>query len=364
MTRFVLSAALLVALAGCDQQQNQYLTDATEQQLVMLVEVKTGVPLEYSTVGTVVSDQQLDITSRLTGYIKKISVKEGDKVEQGQILVRLDSADIDGAIHQASAAASTAQAAFNDAQLDFEKFQNLLQRGSASDNEFRKIKLKRDAAKEMLNSTKAALSAAKAQLNYIDIKAPVSGYVIAKIKHEGDMALPGVPILAIQSRGGMLFQTYITEDFMASVAPGMQVQVRLDQNPQSHTGAVTHLVPAADPVTHSYLAKISLPNDAKLMSGMFGRATFRISTKNEPYIPENTLVERGGLKGVFVVDSDSIVRFHWLRLGRRWDDNIEVTAGLSGGEMIVSDTASRLRDGEKVTVTESVEKVLVTEAPK
>ena len=83
-----------------------------------VITVSVGAPVEYTTVGSVVSDQRVDVTSRLSGYIRAVLVHEGDRVRRGQVLVRLDASDVEGSIRQAQAGVSAAEAAFRDAEAD------------------------------------------------------------------------------------------------------------------------------------------------------------------------------------------------------------------------------------------------------
>jgi multidrug efflux system membrane fusion protein len=107
--------------------------------------------VEYTVVGSVVSDQRVDVASRLSGYIREVLVQEGDRVRRGQLLARIDAADVEGGIRQGRAIVGAADAASRDAQIDLERFQRLFERGSVSENELRKVRLKAEAAREALN---------------------------------------------------------------------------------------------------------------------------------------------------------------------------------------------------------------------
>jgi len=306
-------------------------------------------PIEYTAVGSVVSDQRVEVASRLNGYIREILVREGDRVRRGQVLARIDAAEVDGGIRQGRAAVSATEAAFRDAQIDMERFQRLYERGSVSENEQRKVRLKFETAREALNQARAGYDTALAQRAYAEITSPVDGVVVARFKRAGDLAVPGVPLLTVESGRTLLFETFVAESQVAAIAVGKPVEVRIDGLTTPLKGTVSRVVPSGDPATRSYQVKIALPETPGLMAGMFGRAAFARGESQAPVVPRQALVERGGLRGVFVVDGEGRAHFRWLRIGREWPDRVEVTSGLQAGERLVAAAEPALRDGDQIT---------------
>ena len=345
---FLMTLSFATFLGACDRTPQTHPKPALKSWTLPVIKVSDGAPVEYAAVGSVVSDQRVEVTSRLSGYIREILVQEGDRVQRGQLLVRLDAADVEGGISQGRAAVTAAEAAFHDAQIDRDHFKQLFERGSVSDNEMRKVRLKFDAAREALNQARAGLNTANSQRNYAEIKSPVDGLVVAKAKRAGDLALPGAPILTLESGRKLLFETFVAEEAVASVVVGNNVEVRLDRHDAPIKGIVSRIVSSADPVTRSYQVKISLPETAGLMPGMFGRASFMLGKSKSAVVPTTALVERGGLRGVFVVNGENTIQFRWLRIGREWPDRVEVMAGLQAGEQVVAVADPTLRDGDKI----------------
>jgi RND family efflux transporter MFP subunit len=286
----------------------------------------------------------------LSGYIIEISVREGDHVRAGQTLVRLDPVDINGGIRQSDAAVKAAEAAFRDAEADRVRFQNLFERGSVSENELRKITLKYDAAKESLNQAKAVRDTAHAQREYTELKSPITGTVVTRTKLVGDLALPGVPILTVESGNKLMFDTYVATGSQAptSIIPGTPVEVQLERIDTPLKGTVSRVVPSADPASRSYQIKVALPDAPGLIPGLYGRAVFPVGRTNLPAVPRHALAERGGLEGVFVLDDENKTHFRWVRVGREWADRVEVTSGVASGERLVANPDKTLRDGDKV----------------
>ena len=351
----VVPLILAACSTACHQNRTSQLQAASQSRSLPVMQVSVGAPVEYTTVGSVVSDQRIDVTTRLSGYIRAVPVQEGDRVRQGQVLVRLDTSDVEASIRQAQAGVSAAEAAFRDAEVDRGHFQQLFEHGTISDNEFRKVVLKDEAAEETLKQARAALDMACVQREYAAIKSPVDGTVVARSKLVGDLAVPGVPILTLESEHGLLFEAFVDVDkaSMAAIAVGKPVEVRIDGLSASLKGTVRRLVHSADPATRSYQMKIALPETTGLTPGMFGRAAFQIGESKSLVVPRQALVERGGLNGVFVVDGEGKAHFRWLHIGREWPDRVEVAAGLQSGERLVAAPDSALRDGDRIVGAEA-----------
>ncbi|HTH15507.1 MAG TPA: efflux RND transporter periplasmic adaptor subunit, partial [Magnetospirillum sp.] len=132
---------------------------------------------------------------------------------------------------------------------------------------------------------------------------------------------------------------------MSRIGQGMEVGARVDALPQGLIGTVSRVVPSGDPATRRYQVDIALPADQPLLPGMFGRAEFPLGQVSALLVPKSAVIRRGGLDGVFVVDQTGAARFRWLRLGREWQEQVEVVDGLSANEWIVVQADDRLHDG-------------------
>jgi len=322
--------------------------ESTVHTLPVIGVVNEELPVYYTTIGSVISDNRIQITSRITAYIDEAPVREGQQIRKGDLLVSLDSTDIEGAIQQAEAAVNKSRSALKDAQIDFERYEALFKEGSVPENTFRKIRLQRDVSQETLHAALGALEIAKSQLQYVRIKSPVDGVVVERQKRAGDLATPGFPIISIESEKALLFKSFVPESQIQKLVQGDDVTVFIDALGKTLNGHISRIVPSGDPVTRSYEIKISLNDTAALLPGMFGRVRFQVGTEISPVIARTAVVERGGLRGVFVVDAEQRAHFRWLRFGREWPDRLQVQAGVSQGEHIVSDSVSLIHDGDLI----------------
>lgn len=352
MTRLKLSTAICLSAAallihGCGEESRPApRPTGNTWELPVASVVEMPLPVAWDAVGTVVSEARVDVTSRVTGYIRTLHVREGDTVKAGQLLVSLDGNDIEGAVRQAQSAVDTSAALLADAQADLRRYQNLFDAGSIAEVQLRKARLQRDTLEEQLKGARAALTTAMGQRGYVDIVSPTDGVIVARYRQTGDLAAPGIPILTVESSALLMFATYVTDAHLAKIDIGDPVDVKLES--LSVTGKVARVVPSSDPVTRKFEVKIALPANAAIRPGVFGRAQFLLGGQARPVIQPSWLVERGGLKGVFVLDPEQRAHFRWIRTRREWPDKIEVVAGLRAGETVVAKRDPRLREGDLV----------------
>jgi len=343
----LVAACCCAVLSGCgDAAPPAPEPEPSSWELPTARVVEAALPVTWEAVGTLVSEARVEVASRASGYIRELHVHEGERVRAGQLLVTLDDSDIEAAVRQAQSAVDAAAAQLADARIDLARYQNLYAAGSIAEVQLRKARLQRDTLAEQLAGAQAGLKAAQAQRDYVCILSPTDGVVVARQRQRGDLAAPGAPILTVESTAQLLFATYVTDAYLDDIALGDEVAVRVDG--KRFAGRVARIVPSSDPVTRKFEVKVALPGDAALRPGSFGRAEFVLGERVQPVIAPGWLVERGGLKGVFVVDAEQRARFRWVRTQREWPDRIEVVAGLRPGEIVIAGSDPRLRDGDRV----------------
>jgi len=347
MNKFIFILVLFV-ITGCkDEVVIKNKVEKVWDASVLKVET-ANLPIYYKSIGSVVSDQRIDVTSRATGFIRDVSVLEGDFVSKGQLLISLDSSDVEGAIEQAKTAVNSAKLAVIDAGLDVERYKDLFARGSVSENTMRKTQLFSDRAKDSLVKAETALSTAQSQRQYIQILSEIQGVVVERHLRKGDLAIPGKAILTIESSQELFFDTYVAESQISKIQKGSKVDVWIDALNQKVEGVIARVVSAGDSTTRRYKVKIVLKSHDGLLSGMFGRVNFLLGENQAVVIPNTALIERGGLLGVFVVNEHKEAHFRWLQLGFKTAVFSEVRAGLLENESIVLHANPQIHEGDLI----------------
>ncbi len=345
MTRRTL--ALLAALAllpGCNDHKVAAPPDAERIHFSTVTAQMIDMPIVVSVPGSVVSDSRIDLSSRVVGYIKRLEVREGDKVAKGQVLVQIDPSDIDQMIKQAQASVAAARDDLDDATRDVEKYEKLSNQGFVPAETLRKSKVRREISRSTLARAESALEQATEQLTYADIASPADGVVVARSHNPGELAATGIPILTIEPRESLVLRVFVPESQVARIDVGMAVNASVDTLAGSLPGTVIRVVPAGDPTTRRYQVDVQAAGAPRLMPGMFGRVGFDFGHAPILAVPTASIARRGGLDGVFVT-TDGVARFRWVRLGRIWADQTEVVSGLTDGERIVATPDVSLREG-------------------
>jgi len=281
LNTLIILSGLYVSQATCNN--SEVAATATINKTWNLAVTKASIirrPLEYSSTGSVVTDQRIDIAIQKTALIRKIVTHIGEKVSPGKPLVLLDRTD-------------------------------------------------------------------KAQQR-IRLLSPVTGVVTTHHKQAGDIASPGVPVLTVKLTQGYLFETYVAESYISKIKLNNTVTVHMDALNISLKGTVARVAPSGNPLTRRYRVMIAVADHDGLLPGMFGRSRFQIGTQQILMVPKKALTERGGLKGVFVIDDNNKAHFRWLRIGKIEAERVEVQAGLKEGERIVAVIETRLREGDLI----------------
>jgi RND family efflux transporter MFP subunit len=282
-------------------------------------------------VATVQPKLQAVIEAKVSGRITRLPVTVGQSVKQGDVLVELATQEVQAKLDQANAA-------FRQAELDFSRVGNLRKQNAATQSEF-------DAAQARYNVAKAAVAEAEALSGYAKIPAPFDGVVARKLADEGDLAMPGKPLLELEGRAGLRLVADVPSQLASHVLPQAKLTVRLDTLSDAITGTVAEISPAADPISRTVRVKVDLPESPDLRTGQFGRLAVPIGEATFLFVPPPALVRRGQLEILFVA-ADGKAQMRLVRTGKETPQGIEILAGLAPGEAVVVEGAGNLRDGQ------------------
>jgi len=302
----------------------------------IMVEPRT-IDTVVSAVGTLNSKNTSVLSSKVMGKVTELTVQEGNYVAVGKLLLKIESDEISAQLYQA-------QAAFNNARLQYDRIKSLFDVKAATQMEMEQATLG-------FESAKAGLNAAKAMESYTIITAPIAGEIVEKRINLGEMALPGQPILKIEDNRNLRLEVTVREQELSSIQPGKSVTVRLDALPgRDIKGRVTQVVQAADVRTHSFVVKIVVPADKSLITGMYGKAFFSTGKREAIFVPRSAVVMMSGLSGVYIVSADGNAMFQMIQPGEIQGDQIEAVSGLKSGDSVIVSKQAASIDGRKVVV--------------
>jgi RND family efflux transporter MFP subunit len=322
------------------------------------VETPSGAGDRFLTAsGKIEAVNSANLSTRMMGFIDDIHVNVGDRVNQGQLLVSINNSDLQAKRAQVNAGITEAEAAFNNAQKDYERFKALFEEQSASQKEMDDQTARFEMAQARLEAARQMRNEVNSQFAYVNIRAPFSGVITNKFAEKGTMANPGQPLLAIEAPGNFEVTARVPESNISKIETGTKVNVIVKSVEQEVPGTVAEVSTSASNTGGQYLVKVALEDtEADLKSGMYATVRFPVekqeSTAEAVMIPTEAIVTRGDLKGVYTVSQQNTAMLRWLRLGRTYGDQVEVLSGLNPDEAYIVSADRKLFNGAKVSIKE------------
>ncbi len=325
----------------------------------------------YEAVGTVRSATTSVLGAQISGTVREILVKEGDRVRRGQVLAVLDDrtpraqlgvarAGIEEAaqgLAEVEQALEGARAEQKFAEATFQRYQGLLEKNSLSRQEYEGAEAQAKAAAANvrgLEAKKKQIEARQAQAqaqhesaetfySYSRVVSPIDGIVTAKSVDAGTLVMPGTPLLTVEDTSQYRLEASLPEQLVAKAKVSEDVQIQLEE--RMLKGRVAEIVPAADVASRTFLVKIALPRDCACRSGQYGKALFPVGEQKRLVVPRRALVEYGALEGVYVVNVEGGVEYRLVKTGKAFGENVEILSGLAEGDRVATSQLERLRDG-------------------
>ncbi len=311
--------------------------------------------------GTVRPRTETRIEAQVTAQVVTVAVRPGTRVTKGQVLISLDNRQLKSRLDQArqglkSTQASrkqarqaviSAEAAHSQAEANFKRTQTYFESKAATQQEMEKAQSLYSQAQANLARAKEAYTGtlagikqaeevvreAEIAMGYTRIAAPETGEVLKRLVEPGDLALPGKPLLVLQTAGAYRLEAQVREGLIAKVRLGMQLPATIVTLKKEVQTNVEEIIPYADPQTRTFLVKAALPPISGLYPGMFGKLRIPVMTEKVVIIPANALRKVGQLELVTVKEGNRWTR-RYVKTGRRIDRHIEVLSGLAGDETI------------------------------
>lgn len=302
-----------------------------------------GVVVEPETVvlyeavpGTVSARDATIVSSRLLARVSKVLVRAGDIVEAGDVLVQLESADLEARVNRSRSQAEAVSVRVVEAKRNLERAVELQQRKLVAEIQVDSARADASSLEAEYQSAKQALEEAQTALSFATVSAPIGGRIVDRFVEPGDLASPGVPLLSLYNPGAMRVEAQVREERALELTLGQTLMVDLPALSRRVNGTVDEIVPAADAAARSFLVKISLPAAMDLRPGMYARVTVPAGTVERILVPADQVVEVGQLDLIHVGTANGVER-RFVRLGRVHEDGrVEILAGLESGELVVS----------------------------
>ncbi|NOT11454.1 MAG: efflux RND transporter periplasmic adaptor subunit, partial [Methylococcaceae bacterium] len=270
----------------------------------------------------------------ITALIIEITVNAGDKVKKGDLIARLDNRDITAQEQAALAGLAGANAQANRAKADEQRVRSLYSKEAATRENLDAIVAQAKAAQASVNQASSKVSEIRTHLADTRLLAPFDGIIVKRLQQAGDMGLPGVPLVTLQTPKGLRLEADVPSTCAARYLTGMDVTVRIDALGQTASAQIDEISPEVDPHTRTQLIKVTLPAIEGLQPGYFGWLEQACDQHEALLIPAGAVQHIGQLEVVNVLSEGRPLMRH-IRTAKTFGDQIEVISGLQSGETVI-----------------------------
>src|SRR5699024_1421198 len=297
---------------------------------------------DYIANGTFQAMQELTFPSEVAGKVMQVLVEEGESVKPGQTLaiIRADAQSID---------LSIAEAAYQNALKDNQRFENALKTGGVTEQQV-------EGSRLQLKNAKAQMEQAQMRVGDNTIKSSIDGVVNQRMIEPGSFVSPGAPMFEIVNVSGLKLRVEVDEHQVVNYNIGDSIKVKAGVYPDKEfTGTIKFIASKATAALNFPVEiQVENPGEKNLKAGMYGTAIFSSDSKKEEdkvlVTPRESFV--GGLNNteVFVINEDGTAHLQKIGIGRNFGDKIEVLQGLKEGQTVVTAGQINLTDGALVRI--------------
>ena len=335
--------ACVLLLSAC-QQGEQVEDDSEAEEETPPIPVETAAPARgdilatYTGTAPIEALAEADVIAKVDGEVRQLLVEEGDMVSKNQILAVLDG-------DRLRLELSESQARLRKMQRDFERNQDLQEKGLISEGDFERIQYD-------LEALQASYNLASLELNYTKIRAPISGVIAERYLKLGNTINTGDPVFRVTSFDPLVTYLYVPEREFRQIAAGQPAHIEIDALPgPPFVAEVTRISPVIDPETGTFKITIELRGaQQRIKPGMFGRMSIVYDRhENVLQVPRSAIIETASETAVFVVEDNIGIRKP-VETGFSRNGMVEITSGLTDGERVIIVGHVGLKNEAKVVV--------------
>lgn len=283
--------------------------------------------------GTVEAVQRATIAAKVTGTIEELPVEVGSVVKSGALLVRIGADEINARLARAAAQ-------LEQARRNFEREKRLLEKEASTAQTVKSLE-------NTFQIAEAGYHEARTMLSYTVITAPFGGVITAKNVQAGDLATAGTPLLVLEDTRRLRVVASVPEALAVGIEIGARLPFEIAGGEAAHSGVVSEIAPAVDPLSRTITIKLRIQDHAALRPGQYVRVLLPGGAIRSFLVPAGAVSVYGQMERLFVV-RDGVARLRLVRTGARQGELVEILAGLTAGEQVVIEGHDLLVDGQPV----------------
>ena len=297
--------------------------------------------------------REAEVRAEIAGTVVQSLVDNGQPVQRGQLLARIDDTAIRDQWLSARSMVTAAENAAAVARREEERTQRLAEAGAVAERELDAARQARITAAAQLEDARARLSLAQRQLDNTQIRAPFAGLVSERAASAGDVVQPGSEMFTIVDPSSMRLEASVPSDALTALRTGDPVEFKVSAYPdRTFSGRVERINPTADPVTRQVRIYVAIPNTGgRLVAGLFAEGRVATDSREALVVPENAVDVRSVRPTAVRVKNGRAERVEVeLGLEDEAGERVEIRSGLSAGDTVLVGAALGVTPGSHVRV--------------
>lgn len=296
---------------------------------------------------------EANLSFKVSGTLRSINVKVGDKVKKGSLIASLDKTDLQLMYERATVALNNAKVQMQSAKSAFERVSALYENNNASLQDYEGARTAYESAKAMVSSNKRSLQLAGSQLSYGNLRAPMDGIVAQVTVEKNENVMTGQPVIELHSSDDCEVTVGVPETYISRIKEGEMVDVMFSSiADRRFKGTISEVSYTINSESSTYPVSIVLLKPTKeIRPGMAADVIFHFasdSSKDCIVVPVNTVAEDQKGRFVYTITEKennlATVHKRSVRIGALTREGIEIVEGLEDGELIVTAGISKLSD--------------------
>jgi membrane fusion protein (multidrug efflux system) len=362
LRKTLLALAVATAMVGCGnaakEAEQKKEAAAKDAAVTLKVSAEDTLVVQSSALasgpvitGSIQPERRADLRAEVSAIVLQVLKENGEAVQKGDVLLRLDETSIRDNVSSAEEAARAAQQSLDQTQRMLERQSTLRSSGMVSSQALEDVELRRNTAQSELAAAKSRLVTARQQLGRTVVRAPFDGIVSERKVSNGDTAQVGKELVKVIDPSSMRFEGTVSADKIGVVKVGQPVLFRVNGYPgQNFTGRVKRVDPAANAVTRQVEVLVAFAESAQpRVAGLYAEGRIESQTSATLTVPPSALVQAGDVNYVWRV-KNGVLGKAMLSIGTR-DERTgywQVLSGLAAGDTIMRVPGSTFKDGQKV----------------
>lgn len=346
--------AALFVLAGCTEEVEEAKEIIRPVKVIEIAAAQASRSVSYS--GSVQARSEMALAFRVGGKVIERPVDVGERVEAGQLLARLDAADLDLSVTSAEASLAAAEQQVETGRIVRDRAEKLRAKNVAAQSQLDEARLAYKQAIATRDAALATLEQARNQAAYAALPATAAGIVTAVQAEAGQVIAAGTPVVTVALDGEKEVAIAVPETDILAFSLGKSVAVRFWSNEALElTGTVREISGSADPRSRTFAIRVSLPDDPRILLGMTATVEAMVATGSELFsVPLSALAGDDEDAIVWTVDpAASTVHSRAVEIGGFAAGGVSIEEGLRPGDTVVVAGTQFMREGMKVRLPDS-----------